>query len=122
MKKILLVEDERDLVELLTTRLQAAGYEVAVAYDGQQALDLVGQDAPDLIVLDLMLPKVDGYEVCRQLKADKRTQKIPILVLTAHSTEEKLKTALDCGADALFTKPFDPQALLAKISELLSLS
>ena len=119
MKKILLVEDEPDLVKLLTLRFQAAGYEVMIACDGQQALDLVGQDAPHLIVLDLMLPKVDGYEVCQRLKADQRTQKIPILVLTARSTEEELKTALDCGADAVFTKPFDPQTLLAKTSELL---
>lgn len=117
--KILLVDDEEDLVQLMLVRLEAAGYEVAAAYDGQQALDRVRKSRPDLIILDLMLPRVDGYKVCRLLKFDERTRRIPILIFTARAREEDLKLALECGADAYQTKPFEVHLLLGKLKELL---
>ncbi len=118
-KKILLVDDEPDLVQLVSLRLQAAGYEVEVAYDGQQALDQVKKVRPDLIILDLMLPKFDGYKVCRLLKFDERTSRIPILIFTARAQVEDVTLASECGADAYLTKPFDAQTLLGKLDELL---
>jgi len=117
--KLLLVDDESDLVQLVCLRLNTAGYEVAVAYDGQEALDRVKQSRPDLIILDLMLPKMDGYKVCRLLKFDERYQKIPVLIFTARAQAEDIKLAMDCGADAYLTKPFEARVLLAKIKELL---
>ena len=119
-KKILLVDDEPDLVQLVSLRLQAAGYEVATAYDGQEALDQVKKEIPDLIILDLMLPKMDGYKVCRLLKFDERYKKIPVLIFTARAQEEDIRLAMECGADSYLTKPFDAQVLLSKIQELLS--
>lgn len=117
--KILLVDDEEDLVQLMGLRLEAAGYAVSAAYDGQQALERVRNSRPDLIILDLMLPKVDGYKVCRLLKFDERTKRIPILIFTARAQEGDVKLALECGADAYQTKPFDVQQLLGKLKELL---
>ena len=116
--RVLLVDDEPDLVQLVSLRLQAAGYEVDVAYDGQQALDQVKQARPELIILDLMLPKLDGYKVCRLLKFDERTRAIPILIFTARAQVEDVTLATECGADAYLTKPFEAKALLAKLQEL----
>jgi len=121
-KKILFVDDEPDLVQLVTLRLQAAGYQVEVAYDGQEGLDQVGKVKPDLIILDLMLPKLDGYKVCRLLKFDERYRGIPILIFTARAQAEDIKLAMECGADGYLTKPFEVQALLGKLKELLALS
>ena len=117
--RILLVDDEPDLVQLVSLRLVTAGYEVAVAYDGQQALDRVKESKPDLIILDLMLPKMDGYKVCRLLKFDERYQKVPILIFTARAQAEDIKLAMDCGADAYLTKPFDLGELMHIVAMLL---
>lgn len=118
--RILLVDDEPDLVQLVSLRLATAGYEVTAAYDGQQALEQVKLSNPDLIILDLMLPKLDGYKVCRLLKFDPGTKKIPILIFTARAQAEDIKLATECGADAYLTKPFEAQILLDKLKELLS--
>ena len=118
--RILVVDDEPDLVQLVSIRLQAAGYEVTSAYDGQQALDRVKESKPDLIILDLMLPKMDGYKVCRLLKFDERYQKIPVLIFTARAQAEDIKLAMDCGADAYLTKPFEAPVLLEKLRDLLN--
>jgi len=118
-KKILVVDDERDLVEIMTFRLKSAGYDVLSAYDGQEALEKARRDKPDLIILDLMLPKIDGYKVCGMLKFDARFKKIPIILFTARAQEVDKKTGEDMGADAYITKPFEPAAFLAKIEELL---
>lgn len=118
-RQILLVDDEPDLVDVVSQRLQSAGYEVTAAYDGQQALDQVKKSRPDLIVLDLMLPKLDGYKVCRLLKFDERYKAIPILIFTARVQPEDIRQAMECGAEAYMTKPFDAPALLAKMDELL---
>ncbi len=117
--RILLVDDEPDLVQMVSVRLTASGYEVIPAYDGQQALDQVKQVKPELIILDLMLPKLDGYKVCRLLKFDERTKSIPVLIFTARAQVEDVTLATECGADAYLTKPFEAKALLGKIQELL---
>ena len=118
-KRILIVDDEADLVEVLALRLEANGYEVLRASDGQEGMDKARSEKPDLIILDLMLPKIDGYKVCRMLKFDEKYKKIPIILFTARAQEADKKTGEDVGCDTYITKPFDPQVLLAKIKELI---
>ena len=117
--KILLVEDEKVLIETVTLRLKANGYEVISASDGFEGLEKAKKEKPDLIILDLMLPKMDGYKVCGLLKADTRYNKIPIIMFTARAQESDKKMGKEVGADAYITKPFEPQALLEKIHQLL---
>lgn len=117
-KKILLVDDEKDLVETMILRLEASGYEVISAFDGQEALDKAKSENPDLIILDLMLPKVDGFKVCRMLKFDEKYKKIPIILFSARAQDVDKQMGKDVGAEAYITKPFDSQILLAKIEEL----
>jgi two-component system, OmpR family, alkaline phosphatase synthesis response regulator PhoP len=119
-KKILLVDDEKDLVRSVTFRLEDAGYEVVVAWDGQEALEKTKSEMPDLIILDLMLPKMNGYKVCGLLKADSRYNRIPILMFTARAQEADRRMSEEVGADAYVTKPFEPEILFAKIEELLA--
>jgi len=118
-KRILVVDDEIELVEMLTIRLEANDYEVFVAYDGQGGLDKARTLKPDLIILDLMLPKLDGYKVCRMLKFDEKYKQIPIILFTARAQESDVKLGQEVGADAYLTKPFEPDILLGKIAELL---
>ncbi len=118
-KKILLVEDEPQLVDMLKLRLEANNYEVAIAYDGKQALEKAQTEQPDLIILDLLLPKLDGYTVCGLLKKDARHAHIPIVVLTARAQEADIKMGKEVGADEYITKPFEPKVLLEKINNLL---
>ncbi len=118
-KKILLVDDERDLVTAVTFRLNAEGYDVISALDGQAALDMAKKEKPDLIILDLMLPKLNGYKVCSLLKADMRYRRIPIIMFTARVQEADKKMGLEAGADAYITKPFEASILLAKVKEFL---
>ena len=118
-KRILIVDDEKDLVETLAFRLEANNYEVISACDGQEGLDRARKEKPDLIILDLMLPKMDGYKVCGLLKADIRYNKIPIIMFTARAQEADKKTGEEAGANAYITKPFEPQVLLNKMQELL---
>ncbi len=118
-KRILLVDDEKDLVENVILRLEASGYEVIAAYDGQEGFDKARKDKPDLIILDLMLPKLDGYKVCRMLKFDEKYKNIPVILFTARGQESDQKMGRDVGANAYITKPFEGKALLNKIKELL---
>ncbi len=118
-KRILLVEDEKDMVYAVTLQLEANGYEVLAAYDGREAFEKAHKEKPDLIILDVMLPKMDGYKVCGLLKKDTRYAKIPIIMFTARVQEGDIKIGKEMGADAYITKPFEPQALLSKIHELL---
>jgi len=118
-KKILVVDDEQDLVEMVTARLEANGYEVISAYDGQEGLRKAQQEKPDLIILDVMMPKADGYKVSRMLKFDVKFKDIPIIMFTARAQEVDRQTSKEVGADAYITKPFEPEVLLAKIKELL---
>ncbi len=118
--KILVVDDNVDNVELLTKRLRAMGYRTCEAYDGEQALARVETEDPDLIILDVMMPKIDGYEVCRRLKASDRTRVIPVLMLTAKREVPDKIRGLDIGADDYITKPFNPQELMARVRSLLA--
>ena len=118
-KKILVVDDEPIIVKVLESRLKSNGYEVVVAQDGQEAINKARSENPDLIILDVMLPKIDGFRVCRLLKFDDNFKHIPILMLTARIQESDQSTGKECGADAYLPKPFDPPILLAKIKELL---
>lgn len=114
-----MVDDEEDLVKTVAFRLEANGYEVTSAYNGMEAIDKVHKDNPDLVILDIMLPKIDGYKVCGLLKKDPRYKDIPIIMFSARAQESDIKMGEEAGADAYITKPFEPQALLEKIRELL---
>lgn len=118
--KILLVDDEKDVVDSLLLRFEAGGYEVITAYDGQEALFKAQNESPDLIVLDLMLPKMDGYHVARLLKFDESYKDIPIIMLTARGQTQDKQQGLNCGADVYMVKPFDSKALIAEIERLLA--
>ena len=117
--KILIVDDEEDLVMMLKMRLEAAGYQTVAAHDGQAALEATRKEKPDLIILDLMLPKIDGYKVCRLLKFDEKYKNIPIIMFSARAQDADKELGEEVGANAYITKPFEPQVLLAKIHELL---
>ena len=118
-KRILVIDDETELVKAIEIRLKQSDYEILVAYDGQAGLDKARKEKPDLIILDLMLPKMDGYKVCGLLKSDTRYSKIPIIMFTARAQETDKKTGEEVGVNAYITKPFDHQVLLEKIKELL---
>ena len=119
-KKILVVDDEREIVEAIKRELEENRYEVLTAYDGLEGLEKARKEGPDLIILDLMLPKIDGYKICGLLKRDAGYAKIPILILTAKAHEEDKKLAETMGADAFLTKPFQPEALLELVRELIA--
>ena len=118
-KRILIVDDEGDLRNMLRFRLVAMNYEISEAVDGQEGLDKARSENPDLIILDLMLPKMDGYKVCRMLKFDEKYKHIPIIMFTARAQEKDKKIGKEMGAEAYITKPFEPEVLLSKIKELL---
>jgi len=122
MAKILLVDDEVSLVGMVQMRLEAAGYEVITASDGQEGMDKAKSENPDLILMDVMMPKVDGYKACGLLKNDARYSKIPIILFTARAQKDDTEVGKEVGADAYITKPFEPPVLLAKIEELLKSS
>jgi len=114
-KKILIVDDEVDLVETVRFPLEMEGYHVLVSYNGEDALNQARKESPDLILLDLMLPKLDGYKVCQLLKSDDRYKHIPILMLTAKSQEKDMVLGMETGANEYITKPFDIRDLLKKV-------
>src|SRR6266508_4964918 len=115
-RKILVVDDDRKTVDLLRLYLERDGYQVLAAHDGRQALDLTRQRRPDLIVLDLMLPTINGLDICRVLRAE---SKIPIIMLTARTTEDDKLLGLDLGADDYITKPFSPREVVARVRVVL---
>ncbi|HAY21245.1 MAG TPA: hypothetical protein DCY27_03580 [Desulfobacterales bacterium] len=120
-KKILIADDNPDNVELLRKRLSAQGYQIAAAFDGEEALQAVLKENPDLLILDIMMPKMDGYEVLRRLKKQDEYRNLPVILLTAKKEiPDKLK-GLDIGADDYITKPFNPQELLARVRSLMAL-
>lgn len=119
MSKVLIVDDEEDLVFGIARRLTAEGFEVICATDGVEGLRMAQTTQPDIILLDVMLPKMDGFKVCRLLKFDQRFRRTPILMLSARSQQEDLATARETGADAYLIKPIDSGTLLQKIRELL---
>jgi DNA-binding response OmpR family regulator len=120
VRKILIAEDEPNIVISLEFLLKDAGYEVAVARDGSGALSLAGSWRPDLIVLDVMLPAVNGFDVCKRIRDNHETRAVKILMLTARGRESEMEKGLAAGADAYMTKPFATKELVAKIAELLA--
>jgi two-component system, OmpR family, alkaline phosphatase synthesis response regulator PhoP len=118
-EKILVVDDEEDILELLKFKLSKEGYQVMCAASGEEALRCVRSETPDLIVLDLMLPGMDGIEVARELKNDFHTKNIPIVMLTAKGEEADIVTGLELGADDYITKPFSPRILTARVKAVL---
>jgi two-component system phosphate regulon response regulator PhoB len=117
--KILVVDDEPEAVELLKFNLQQAGYEVATAADGASALKKARAAAPALVLLDLMLPEIDGLELCKMLRRDAATARLPIIMVTAKATEIDRILGLELGADDYITKPFSPRELVLRVKKLL---
>jgi two-component system, cell cycle response regulator DivK len=120
MAKILLVEDNEMNRDMLLRRLQRKGYEVILAVDGQSGVEMTQNHAPDLILMDMSLPVLDGWEATRRLKADAATRHIPVIALTAHAMSSDREKALEAGCDDYDTKPVELRRLLAKIETLLS--
>ena len=119
-KRILLVEDDAEIVELLRFNLKKAGFAVGTASEGVEGLKKARSLLPDLILLDLMLPELDGFAVCEILRRDAGTASIPIIILTAMSSQLARVAGLSCGANDYFTKPFSTKALLSRIEEILN--
>ena len=118
-KKILVCDDDPLLVDLLQYRLAAKGYDVIVAEDGGKALRRLHEVRPDAILLDAMMPVIDGYELLRKIREDENTAKIPVIMLTARKQEQDILTALELGADDYMVKPFIPEELVARLARLL---
>lgn len=118
-EKILVVEDEKDIVKMLRYNLEKEGFKIIDARDAEDAIDAAVRQCPDLILLDLMLPGMDGLEVCKVLKKESKTASIPIIMLTAKSQESDKVVGLELGADDYITKPFSPRELIARIKAVL---
>jgi len=117
--KIVVVEDDQDILQLLAYNMQASGFEVLTSRDGFEALSVVRRSLPDLVILDLMLPSLDGFEVCKELKRDPETKRIPILMLTARGEEVDRIVGLELGADDYVVKPFSPRELILRVRAIL---
>jgi two-component system OmpR family response regulator len=118
--KVLICDDDPLLLELMEFRLQAKGYDVVKAVDGAEALSRVGGERPDIVVLDAMMPKSDGFEVLARIKNDPDLSAIPVVMLTARKGEKDIVSALEKGADDYLVKPFIPEELLARLARLVS--
>ena len=119
-KKILIIEDDRSAARLAEYTIQQAGYDVIIAYDGYEGLEKTLNEHPDLVILDIMLPGLDGYEVCHRLRAEPETITLPILMISAKAREEDRNIGLKVGADEYLAKPVEPSVMLQKIEELLA--
>jgi len=119
MIKILVVEDEPHISSLLKATLEMIGYEVSVAQDGVEGLEKVSLEHPDLILLDVKMPRMNGWEVCEKLKSDTETKKIPFIIVTAYSNKESRQKSMDFGADDFLPKPFESQILIASVEKAL---
>jgi len=117
--KILVVEDDHDIAQLLAITMRKAGFEVAVAENGSDALTLIRRHPPDLLILDLLLPDIDGFEVCKEMKREPRTAAVPVLILTARGEEIDRIIGLELGADDYVVKPFSPRELLLRVRAIL---
>jgi DNA-binding response OmpR family regulator len=116
---VLVADDDRDILQLVSFRLERADYEVVQANDGEEALRLVKELRPDLAVLDLMMPKLNGYEVTREIRRDEETKAIPVILLTARVQEADVARGFEAGADDYLKKPFSPQELRARVQAIL---
>jgi DNA-binding response OmpR family regulator len=120
MPKILIAEDEQDILELITFTLQFGGYEVIPTSNGEDALEMARKEQPDLVLLDVRMPRMSGYEVCTQVKADRDINHIPVVFLSAKGQEAEIKTGFDTGAIDYILKPFAPDHLLKRLEEILA--
>jgi DNA-binding response OmpR family regulator len=118
-KKILIIDDELEMAQLLKIELETEGYSVMMAHDGVSGLELIKNEKPHLVLLDIMMPGLDGYEVLRQLRADALIKDVTVLLLTAKGLDEEIKKGLDLGADDYILKPFHAGLLIKKIERIL---
>lgn len=119
MAKILIAEDERDIRDLVAFTLRFAGHEVVAVSNGEEAVDATRVEMPDLIIMDVRMPRMTGYEACEKIKADPSLANIPVIFLSAKGQEAEIKTGLDVGADEYLLKPFAPADLSQRVGELL---
>ncbi|MCS7251085.1 MAG: response regulator [Anaerolineae bacterium] len=120
MAKILIAEDEKDIRELIAFTLEFGGFDVITAINGQEAVELARQHRPDLIILDVRMPKMTGYEACRVLKSQEETRAIPVVFLSAKGQESEIRQGMEAGADAYILKPFAPDELIQQVHMILS--
>ena len=120
MTKILIAEDEPDIRDLVAFTLRFAGYEVVAGTNGEEAVQLAKKENPDLILLDVRMPRMTGYEACEHLKAEESTKNIPVIFLSAKGQESEVKTGLEAGAEEYILKPFSPDQLTEKITAILA--
>ena len=116
---VLAADDDEDVLELVTFRLERSGYTVLQAHDGEEAWELARDAQPDLAVLDVLMPKLDGFELTRRIRADEATRRIPIILLTARAQDADVQQGFDAGADDYIRKPFSPQELRARVQAIL---
>jgi CheY-like chemotaxis protein len=119
MAKILIAEDERDIRDLIAFTLQFAGHQVVLANNGEEAYQLTVKEIPDLVLTDVRMPKMTGYEACKLIKSDPATKHIPVVFLSAKGQEAEVQTGLDSGGDEYLLKPFAPDQLTRKVAEIL---
>lgn len=119
MSKILVTEDERDIRELIAFTLRFAGYEVVTAENGEEGVLMATQEKPDMILMDIRMPKLTGYEACARIKADPALADIPVVFLSAKGQEAEIRTGLDAGASEYLLKPFGPMELVERVKELM---
>jgi len=117
-KTILVVDDERHIVRLVQVNLERAGYEVATAYDGVEAIEAVQSELPDMIIMDVMMPRMDGFEALKELRANEQTKDIPVIMLTAKAQDADIFKGWSSGVDSYLTKPFNPRELLAFVDRI----
>jgi len=118
-EKIVIIEDEPDILEVIAYNLKREGFEVFESRDGEDGLVQIEKHAPDLVILDLMLPTIDGIELCRKLKSDRETRAVPVIMVTAKGEESDIVLGLGVGADDYVTKPFSPKELIARVKAVL---
>tara|TARA_Y100000031_G_C8102137_1_gene329199 strand:- start:219 stop:590 length:372 start_codon:yes stop_codon:yes gene_type:complete len=119
MPKVLIVDDETDFLEVLSARLKRSGYAVITAADGKDGVSKLYSERPDLVLLDVMMPNLNGYELCRQIKSDQKLCKTPVVILSARGQRDDVLHGKEVGADAYFMKPFDSNDLISKIEHIL---
>ena len=117
--KVLIVDDSETVRSILSMRFEVSGYDVITARDGQEAIEKTKDEKPAILILDLMLPKINGYEVCRMLKFDEKYKNLPIIILSALDQQEEREKAVKSGADAYFIKPFDLDLLVTKVKSFI---
>jgi len=120
MAKILIAEDERDIRDLVAFTLRFAGYEVVAAANGEEAVELAPRENPDLILMDVRMPRMTGYDACRALKANPKTKDIPVVFLSAKGQESEIQTGLEVGAEEYLLKPFAPDQLTERVRSILA--